>query len=326
MKQLNKMIAPIAGVTIAVFGVNAQPAQGLAKQDTLFGDGITTNVVLDFSKATDGTLLDANALDSSGGQQIDIDGTSGTETVSTTNGNVGDIYQQAGLTITGVGEAGDTVGLFNSNCVPAGGSSEFGDSANLPSNSPLLCGDGGANGDNDLATGADGSYDNGNITYDTEPQGNLVIVEENPGNGQPDDFGGGGSITLTFEDNGPNDFIAARIKEITFVDDSSGNFIFNFRDPNVSPETISFNAPDQNDLTTEDDILGSFSQASQEELLESVVVDFSASGGISTIVFAEYQRVPFETETTLGLLLVGSYGLFRFYKRKQAAQQADAEE
>ncbi|AFZ44890.1 hypothetical protein PCC7418_2752 [Halothece sp. PCC 7418] len=325
MKNLQQLIAPIASATLVVFGFNVLPTQGLPKQDTLFPEETDGTVILDFETDLSGNSLNANTLDDSG-QSLDIDGTIGNETVSTTNNNVGLIYQQAGLTITATAPGGGlgTVGLFNSNCTPDGGSSNNTPAATVSCENE----NGNGNGDNDLATGTGFNPDAGsspedpnnsdpNINYTTELQGNLLILEENVGDGEPDDVGAGGTLTLDFQTT-QTDFIRARIGSITFVDDASGDFVFNFRDG--TNQTVSFDAPDENDLTTVDITNALTNQNNEDKLLDSVDISFSSSGGISTIVYSEYRRVPFEAETSFGIVIAGAYGLYRYYKHKKAAK------
>lgn len=69
---------------------------------------------------------------------------------------------------------GKTLGLFNSNC-DGNGSKQFG----------VSC----TGGDPDLATGT---------AFGTDPQGLVLIIEENPGNGTPDDDARGGTISFDF--------------------------------------------------------------------------------------------------------------------------------
>ncbi|MEM9709435.1 MAG: VPLPA-CTERM sorting domain-containing protein [Pseudomonadota bacterium] len=82
---------------------------------------------------------------------------------------------------------GDTLALFNSNC-NGNGSTEFG----------VAC----TGGDPDLASGS---------AFGTAPQGLVLIIEENPGDGVPDDDARGGDITF--------DFLGAmRLVSMSFLD------------------------------------------------------------------------------------------------------------
>ncbi|MEO1239582.1 MAG: VPLPA-CTERM sorting domain-containing protein [Pseudomonadota bacterium] len=69
---------------------------------------------------------------------------------------------------------GKTLGLFNSNC-DGNGSTQFG----------VAC----TGDDPDLATGT---------AFGTDPQALVLIIEENPGNGTPDDDRRGGTISFNF--------------------------------------------------------------------------------------------------------------------------------
>ena len=69
---------------------------------------------------------------------------------------------------------GDTLGLYNSNC-NGNGSTQFG----------VSC----TGGDPDLASGT---------AFGTDPQGLVLIIEENPGDSTPDDSRFGGTISFSF--------------------------------------------------------------------------------------------------------------------------------
>ena len=93
--------------------------------------------------------------------------------------DVADLFSFLGINITSSGA--DGVGLFNSQC-------------NTSGNPTCVIGSGrDANGDNDLQTGR---------PLITPAQGNLLISEENPGNGVPDDFEGAGELVFTFDQGG----------------------------------------------------------------------------------------------------------------------------
>ena len=245
---------------------------------------MAAQLTLDFETAPDGTSLDANALDSSGGQ--DIDGT----TYSTSLGNVGDIWSSLGITIT---TSTDTVGLFNSNCNAGVSNDGYINSC--------------TGGDPDLATG-DGTNTTDNIIFDTDPQGNLLIIEEGTGDGDPDDRGQGGVITFDFDSS----VTSVKLGSITVVDDvSAGGGITVEYVTRGSIKTNFESNLQNNDLRT---------YTFLDEEINSFEVDFNtASGGIGAIVFADYQQVPFEFSPGWGLLISGG-GLLgiRYLKKKRA--------
>ncbi|MDR9403330.1 MAG: hypothetical protein RI580_07815 [Halothece sp. Uz-M2-17] len=284
MKKLNRILSPIAGTTFALLGLTVQPASAITPP----------NNIIDFKTAPDGTTLDPLKLDEPNGQQIDIDGDGTKETVSTSVGNVGDIYQQFGLTVT---SSIKTIGLFDSSC-PSGG-----------------CGDPKSDGfsqsDPDLETGP-GAGPGGS---DTEPQGNLLIIEENAGDDFPDDQGTGGSMTLDFDET---QFIV-KIDKLTFVDDiSNGEIVFTFADQ--SSTTQNFSGQDDNDVfdLTLQDGTGP-NENYRDKQVDQIDITFGSSGGVGALAFTEYRQVPFEAETSFGVLIAAGYGLYRYYKHKKVA-------
>ncbi|HHP7231474.1 MAG TPA: hypothetical protein ACFCUY_11530 [Xenococcaceae cyanobacterium] len=283
--------------------------------------------------------LDAIALDSAGGQSIDLDLSdgNGAQTYSTTLNNIGDLWNPIGLDITI--QNNKTLGLFNSECVPAGGSNSAAAPANIACD---IAGTG--DGDPDLATG-NGVNPNGNdpdVNFNTTPQGNLLIAEENVGNGIPDD-GIDGDIIVTFDQN---ILSQVRLESVTIVDDAEGDIIVTFTDN--STQTIEFNSqtagspiigtegtllnPNNGDQTVDLDeyvagenalaIIGGFTQQDVAEL----EIDFLGSGGFGAFAFSKFAGpqvdVPFEFSPGLGLLLSGGglLGIRYFKQRKQNKQ------
>ena len=271
MKKLWQSVMPIIGASVLVLGINTLPTQA-------------ASFTLDFNEDTAGNALDAYALDGSGQNGF-----------STTKGNVGEIWSSIGIDIS-VTRSNKPLGLFNSECLPKGGNSTNGFTA--------LCNTSGSLGDPDLATG-EGSY--GNISYDTTPQGNLLILEENAGNDIPDDKGGnGGAFTFNFNED---IVLSAALQEIVFVDDAKGDLTLNYA--NNSSETLNFKATEENQLLN-------FSSGIDPQPLNSFTIDFNGSGGVSGVVFSEYttKAVP-EGEATLGLLVAGGlFGIRQIYKNK----------
>ena len=274
------------------------------------GPAQAAGLTLDFQTAPDGTVLDPIALDGSG-QAI------GGQTFSTSLGNVGQLFNTNGISITATPNASSaTLGLFNSNCVPTGG---FNSAGTTP------CGTSNRNGDNDLATGigfnpngerdgTDGIVDG--INFNTAPQGNLLIFEENAGNGTPDDSGRGGTFSFSFD----RSFVQrAFLQEVVLVDDVSGNVELFFTD-NTS-QRVEFEGLLENEVITIG--AGIF----QQQDLVSFDVNFDGSGGLSALVFSEFAdlntgsnntgAVP-EGETVLGLVAAaGLFGLKQKLKRSK---------
>ncbi len=230
----------------------------------------------------EGTALDARLMDGVG---QDVEGT----TYSTTTGNIGSIWADYGISITALFDdaAGDApLGLFNSNCKPRGGTSASGftDPCEIKINGKSF-------GDNDLATGV-GSYKKGQIAYDTAPQGNLLIFEENVGNAAPDDTAGGGTILFEIADNK-----RWAIESIGLVDDASGLITYTYRDGSSSSEEIS--VLDENELK--------FFTGAQAKEIAKIAVQFTDSAGISGLRFREMDKprpkIP-EPSALVGLLAV----------------------
>lgn len=241
--------------------------------------------------------LDAYALDDDGGQTID-----GTE-YSTELGNIGDIWSEYGITINALANDGIAtnkapLGLFNSACKPKGGTSYSGFTADCET---------GKHGDNDLATGK-GSYKNSRINYDTLDQGNLLIFEENEGNGTPDDTARGGTFLFEIAEDK-----RWTIDQIAIVDDAQGQITYTYRDGTESSEEI--------DIAGENEL--KFFSAAQNKAISTVAVQFNNSGGIGGLRFREIQkpipRVP-EPASVVGLLVVG--GLASRLRRREPSAKA----
>ena len=325
MKKLNRILSPIAGTTFALLGITATPAQAILNEKTTNG---VTGATLDFSEAkvenqsgtTPLTIPINDSTDASSASTLDDEGINinGT-TYSTTNSNIGDLFKGFGVTISVTpNTSGEPLGLFNSNCKPQGETNNLGNGDRAAES----CGSSSSIGDPDLATGSF-SYDS--ITHDTEPQGNLLIIEETGngnqgevGDGRPDDSGAGGTITFTFDDN-----IIAKFQDLVFVDDVSGSVDLNFRDGSAF-QTNNFEVVDSGDSnnTAENEVRNLtdlVSPVNQEKDLESIDINFDGSGGVSAVVFSEYRQVPFEAETSFGVLIAAGYGLYRYYKHKKVA-------
>jgi len=165
-------------------------------------------------------------------------------------------------------------------------------------------------GDPDLATGK-GNY--GSVSYDTPSQGVLLIIEENAGNGIPDDLGNGGKIRINFD---RSILSSVKIGEITLVDDVRGSILVTYNDgtSNFNP---TFNLTEENELSTYNPTDG------QVDYLE---VDFSGrSGAIGSVFFTEFNTVAVEvSEPSKILLSLFSLGLILFSKKHLQSEDYDS--
>ena len=237
---------------------------------------------LDFETTLDGRTLNARRIDGPG--QFGY---------STTAGNVNEIWEDAGITITTSGTSAP-LGLFQSNCLPRRGVSNDGFTTRCNRSNSL--------GDPDLATG-NGSY--GDITYDTAPQGNVLIFEENPGNRTPDDIASGGTIRFDFD---RRVLSSVKIDEIGLIDDVRGSIFVKYLDG-----TTDFR---QNISVSEENALTFFSPTDGQ--VDYFTVSFNGSGALSGVVFSEFKQVP-EPMTILGTLTAGVFGFIA--KRKRASSE-----
>ncbi|MEO1093562.1 MAG: PEP-CTERM sorting domain-containing protein [Cyanobacteria bacterium J06638_28] len=247
-----------------------------------------SGLVVNDDTTSAGDALDAFNLDTQNGQTVDD------TQFSTKLGNIGDIWSEYGITITGLNKRGTKansapLGLFDSACAPKNGSSNNGFTVDCENKV-----NGKNHGDNDLATG-NGSYwhKGSQITYDTLEQGNLLIFEENKGNGRPDDIAGGGTFLFDIAEDKQ-----WTIDQIAIVDDAKGTITYTYRDGTESSEDI--NIKGENELK--------FFSAAQDKEISQVAVQFKGSGGIGGLRFREIQppipRVP-EPASAMGLVLVG---------------------
>lgn len=294
---------------------------------TLQTDGLT------FETDANGNTLDA----------VTIDGQSGASRL-----DIGNLYINQGIRITARNQnntADEVLGLFQSSCIPnldSGAGSNSPVATSPTTSSPVVdasgnvfCNTDGPNGDPDLAAGL-GS--NGTVNFNTVPQGNLLIIEENPGNDIPDDDGAGGLILFDFlyaDEGGP--IASARIGSFTVSDDATVDFVFTFTDGTT--QTISVVGNDENDLCEIGDSDGNDGTGSEAELLDFSAdgettpfiprclddntnqtadildrdVDFlsidtnGSSAAFGGIVFSSFEPVPFEMEAAgLGLFGLGA--------------------
>lgn len=264
-------------------------------------NAITFN--FDFETAPNGDPLDAYLIDGDG-QTI------GSTLYSTTLKNVHTIWNSIGINITVNSKNNKPLGLFQSNCLPLGGFSNNGFTA--PCNVGTE-----NNGDPDLATG-DGGY--GSITYNTPPQGNVLIIEENPGTnrrslgsplGVPDDDGGGGKIRFDFD---RTILSSVKIGQIGLIDDVKGSIFVKYLDT-TSNFTQNVNLTTENALTFFEPTDG------QIDYLE---VNFDGSGAISGVFFSEFDFVatPVPEPSTIIATLV-SLGFGGILKKRASLNRTD---
>ena len=197
--------------------------------------------VLDFDTMDDGTpLYDTSTYTTVASREnatvIDPDGNSVLNTLDSFTGSsrqingrsIGNFWSGLGFTITGTGTLGllDTHDLYSN--YDGGGSV-------IPSEQ-----DGNGHGDPDLVTGDtqeiidwvnthSGSPfppSGGNTFVGNRPVGNALIFEETPGDSNPDDTGGGGTITFTIAAN-----TVAELDRFVFLDDAKGSVSVDYRDP-----------------------------------------------------------------------------------------------
>jgi hypothetical protein len=242
--------------------------------------------------------------------------------------DIGSLWSDLGITIRGERERNNEfvsydspLGLFNSNCKPS-------DDGISLSGFTQACGTSTQNGDDDLATGEgyygqdrNGSfrYDvngNGSIQrnserfnyyYNTVPQGNVLIFEENPGDGIPDDKGGSYARRMVF------DFDREKIEEVVIgsigiIDDATGKIRVNYTDntwfeqeiTNAGENDLRFFNPDQKDV-------------------KDFWVEFNGSGAVSGVTFAKFKEKPApvpEPTGLLGLAIAGGFGVRTLRKRQ----------
>lgn len=202
--------------------------------------------------------------------------------------DISDIWSPIGIDLRVEGSS-KPLGLFNSNCDV--NETFFG----------VKC----TGGDPDLATGPE---------FGTDPRGNLLIIEENPGNGAPDDDRRGGTIVFDFNEE---IIISAILQEIVFVDDAKGSIDVLFTDG--SNQRKRFAATEENQLL----LFSGFEQKS----LDSLSINFNGSGGIDALIFSEFNPVPGsevaavpEGEMTFGVLAFTGLVAFLKWQRPKASR------
>lgn len=238
---------------------------------------------------------------------------------------IGDLWLDFGIKITVTGS--DPLGLFDSH-----------DNFTTVSTST---------GDPDLLTGTDVEVNTGGTRKTTaangeEPLGNLLIIEETPGNGIPDDTGGGGIVrfeldngTTKFGGSAPGD-VRGVLDFFLFVDDADLDvtlFFANESDDSAAGSRLVYNntIPGDNailslhhdvsnpfpasDFDVQNDLL-----APSGQYLDYVEVDFNSSGGIGGIQFSFLSTVPEPSAGALGGLFFGLMGSGWVLRRRRTHQ------
>ena len=181
--------------------------------------------------------------------------------------------------------------LFNSNCGP---------------NFPVAC----TGRDNDLASGP---------SFDTDPLGNVLIVQENANSNNPDDYAFGGLITFTFDE----EVLIDTIGILDFDDRDRGEGFIraftddtNFIELTMSSDGTLLNPPFQGNNSLREYSFG-------PTLVTKLEVDFPGSGAVAYLDFIDSDsggnddvEVP-EPASTLGLFALGALGATRLLKRKE---------
>lgn len=167
---------------------------------TLLLGGKAHGFNLDFERDSSNTRLDAQVLDK--------DATP-----------IGNIWRSVKISTR---LTPNPAGLFQSNCTPLGGVS-------TPLH-PVEC------ASNGLATGIGEYLD---IEYNTPPQGNILIIEHNPGDGIPQNSPHGGIIRFDFD-------TGVSAKKIGIVDHAQGHIYIEYSDG--SNKSLYFNHTHRNQL------------------------------------------------------------------------------
>ncbi|MEM1367713.1 MAG: hypothetical protein AAGG02_06785 [Cyanobacteria bacterium P01_H01_bin.15] len=284
-------------------------------------DALAGTFEFDFDKAPDGTVLDPYLLDTRPGQTID-----GVR-YSTRRNNIGLIWESLGVTISGDQGPRTPIGLFNSDCVPRGGTSENGFTRLCEGETP-----GNTNGDNDLATGTgfnpqgESAFSNplpaecespapGNsVNYCTQPQGNVLIFEENRGDGNPDDDANNGTIRFDFDRNIVS---TVRIGRIAVIDDIKATLTITFLDNTVFQEILDIQEENAVSFFGED--IGNLIPDKEVSFFTVQLAEQggTSSGAVSSLIFTQFgdETHALELPEPYSLLGLVSLGLLTARKR-----------
>ncbi|WP_330203894.1 hypothetical protein [Cyanobacterium sp. Dongsha4] len=205
--------------------------------------------------------------------------------------SVGTIWKSRGIIIS-TKDTNKPVGLFQSNCIPTNGVSLTAKEKKCQEESY---------GNNGLATG-EGKYflKSNQISYKTEPQGNILIIENTPGNGIPEDSPDGGKIRFDFDRTLLSNVV---VDKIGIVDHAKGNILVKYIDGEEYIKTIHHKQRNQ---------LEFYEIPSGE--IEYIEVTFQGNGGITEITFDKL--IALETANnlfssfTVPSLIIGGLGTF----------------
>lgn len=178
---------------------------------------------------------------------------------------VSKIWSSRGVIIT-TKNTDKPVGLFQSSCSPQDGTSLTAKGISCEQQHY---------GSNGLATG-EGRYflkKNKQISYKTEPQGNILIIEENPGNGIPQDSPKGGTIRFDFDRTLLSSVV---VNKMGIVDNAQGNIFVKYMNGEEYVKKI--NHKHRNQLEFYDIPKGD---------VEYIEVTFKGNGGITGVEFDE---------------------------------------
>jgi hypothetical protein len=277
----------VAASTLLILGA----VGGTLATPAAHADDDPLDFILDFEVDGRGNALDANDLDTHGAND---------------RTDIGSLWSNLGITIEGK-DTSAPLGLFNTNCRPV-------DARNISSQFTDPCGVDWNLGDNDLATGT-GSYRRNRrspkISYDTTPQGNALIFEENPGNGTPDDTGSGGTIVFHFDLM--NKLDEAILDKAFFIDDARGTIAIEYEDEK-DPWSQAFRIDGENEV--KEFMLGAEGETRNATKLS---VTFDGSGAIGGLKFRSLKEKPApvpEPAGLLGLAIAGGFGARTLRKRQ----------
>lgn len=194
---------------------------------------------------------------------------------------IDDQWLDFGVSITNARKNGKNLNkplvLFNSNCGP-----DFG----------LAC----TGGDSDLATGP---------SFGTEPQGNVLIINEDRNTNDPDDWANGGRIIFDFEDP-----VTLGKVSILDVDEGNGGWLKSFDGVGNIVQEFSL-------LSSGDNNIKDYIFSEEFDNVEQLVLKLPGSGAITRVEFKAPARVP-EPASLLGLAAVGAITAGGALKKKAA--------
>ena len=133
----------------------------------------------------------------------------------------------------------------------------------------------------------------------------MLIFEENPGNGTPDDTAIGSEIFFNFDRTKLQEVV---IESIGIIDDAKGEILVEYMDGSTFSETIHIS--DENELQ--------FFNPDQKDV-KNFMVKFNGSGAVTGVTFARLKEVPAsvpEPAGLLGLAIAGGFSARTLRKRQ----------